>query len=234
MEPFIIESAFFNAVGNLIHYRGRPNEDTVRAGLMSHILRNDPALEINLSCDYRSDCKAKVDLLVRSSFSGSWSPMTQYGQKDKNYIEVKFDRKTSKASEQEIARDMLRLCIHPEELRGSIRENARFFLLIATKDKWRSRFKAGASKVKFDIKEVSPWQKLNLQVYTLKIEPVLKDSLRTKYYALLTRIQGFSVISNGRTLLRFSDHDKRKWGAAREQQWASMTKQLVGQGRKKR
>jgi hypothetical protein len=77
---------------------------------------------------------AWADLLV--NLQGAAGPrMVQYGTRERNWIEIKtclggVDKINGTRRIGGIVKDLLRLCLFPEELQGAIRQNARFLLLV--------------------------------------------------------------------------------------------------------
>jgi len=171
----------------------------------------------------------RADLLFES---GGTIPITsrldQYGFKEKQWLEAKsfFSKGNSNhPTTQNIGRiikDMIRLCLFPEELQGRIRRNSRYVLLIFDKTPskylaysdriWLKRiFEERAPSINIDLSTEknslvssivnvpSVDARLDLALSVLHFEPASETPFPV-YWGYLLRIDKFSVSINGKTI----------------------------------
>jgi len=179
----------------------------------------------------------RADLLFDASGSvPSTSRLEQYGFKEKQWLEAKsfFSRgKSSPATTQNIGRiikDIIRLCLLPEELQGCIRQNGRYVLLVFDKhpskylaysdrDWLKSMFEDRAPMLTIDLsKEKSslvepvvhaPALDAQIEIMLSKnyFEPIA-GTPSPVYWGYLLRIDSFSISINGKRITSSQDVDE--------------------------
>ena len=171
----------------------------------------------------------RADLLFESGGTvPSTSRLDQYGFKEKQWLEAKsfFSRgNSSPPTTQNIGRiikDMIRLCLLPEEYQGSIRQNGRYVLLIFDKTPskylafsdraWLKRiFKERAPSISVDLSTeksslvnsianvASVDAQIDIALSILHFEPSAETPFPV-YWGYLLRIDEFSVSINGKSI----------------------------------
>lgn len=171
----------------------------------------------------------RADLLFESGGSvPSICRLDQYGFKEKQWLEAKsfFSKgKSSPATTQNIGRvikDIIRLCLLPEELQGGIRQNGRYVLLVFDKHPskylafsnrgWLNQmFEERAPSVSIDLNAEKPSlvssivgqqsvdARITLSLSVVHFEPST-ESPGPVYWGYLLRIDTFSISINGKTI----------------------------------
>lgn len=169
----------------------------------------------------------RADLLFESGGSvPSGARLDQYGFKEMQWLEVKsfFSKgSSSPATTQNIGRvvkDVIRLCLLPEELQGSIRQNGRYILLVFDKhpakylafsdrDWLRQIFEERAPSVSIDlnsersslvssiINQGSINARVDLSLSVMHFEPSTETPTPV-YWGYLLRINKFAILMNGK------------------------------------
>ena len=176
----------------------------------------------------------RADLLFESARTvPNTSRLDQYGFKEKQWLEAKsfFSKgKSNPPTTQNIGRiikDMIRLCLLPEELQGHIRQNGRYVLLIFDKTPskylaysdrtWLRRiFQERAPSIYVDLSTEksslissivnvsSVDAQLDITLSILHFEPSSETPFPV-YWGYLLRIDKFSVSINGKSIESGSD-----------------------------
>lgn len=174
--------------------------------------------------------------------------MAYYGAREQNWIEVKAflsSIRTSSALPKtrnagRILRDLLRLCLLPEELPGRIRQNGRYFVLVTAsppayslpvqKRSWLSSLlSAGIQDLSIDLTKEpqtlhsavgvgfikQPELQVALKVKTLVCEPEFTDATPTPvFWGYLVRILEYSVTTLGKCVT-YQDAPENYWNSER-------------------
>ncbi|MDY6932801.1 MAG: hypothetical protein SVZ03_01100 [Spirochaetota bacterium] len=198
----------------------------------------------------------RVDLFFDSEGTvPAVSHLEQYGLKKNNWIEAKSffgGKKTSPAKTQNngrIIKDILRLCLFPEELQGKHRENARYILLIFdqppsaylaySQRNWlKSIIEDKTPNIEIDlstepkscIKSIVKSDSINAQIKIklskLSFEPITSTPFPV-YWGQLLRIDEFFISINDRSIHyreELSDH----WDKARIDNLNSVKSEFIG------
>ena len=153
------------------------------------------------------------------------SRMALYGTREQNWIEAKAFLSSTRAASTptktvnagKLLRDLLRLCLLPQELPGSARQNGRYMLIVSDKKtsdyfamkdrKWLSDlFSEGVTDIEVDLSEepnslrggVGPGfiqthdLRLNLKLHNLAFEPS-NENPPPVYWGYLLRISYFQI-----------------------------------------
>ncbi len=163
-----------------------------------------------------------------------------YGFKDKQWLEAKtfFSKKSATPTKTQnlgkIVKDIIRLCLLPEELQGRSRQNGRYILLVFdrhpfkylaySKRKWVKTFIEDESgRVKIDlslepksfIKSIVNSDQLSstltISFKRFKFEPCQNES-STVYWGYLYRIEAWSITLEGKEVCSTGEVDER-WDA---------------------
>jgi hypothetical protein len=181
----------------------------------------------------------RADLLFESGGSvPSVARLEQYGFKEKQWLEAKsfFSKgSSSPAKTQNIGRvvkDLVRLCLLPEELRGRIRQNGRYVLLVFDKHPamylaysgraWLEQiFKERTPSISIDLSKEkrslisaivaqgSVNARVDLSLSVLHFEPST-DTPAPVYWGYLLRIDKFSVWINDKSI-QSDGESKEHW-----------------------
>jgi hypothetical protein len=171
----------------------------------------------------------RADLLFESGGSvPRGARIDQYGFKENQWLEAKsfFSKgSSSPAKTQNIGRvvkDVIRLCLLPEELQGSIRQNGRYVLLVFDKHPakylaysdrgWlRQIFEERAPSVSIDLNSEKPSMvssivsqdsinaQVDLSLSVMHFEPSAKTPAPV-YWGYLLRINRFAISINGKAI----------------------------------
>ncbi len=178
----------------------------------------------------------RADLLFEDRGSGMPSNyrLDQYGYKEKQWVEVKsfFSRRGSAPPTTQnigrIIKDILRLCLLPEELQGRIRQNGRYVLLIFDKHPSKYLAYSGRDWLKSIFEDIDPILTVDLSKEKLSLvkeivnassidaqikttfskhyfEPIVEGP--SAYWGYLLRIDEFSIAINGKRIESKKDID---------------------------
>ncbi len=180
----------------------------------------------------------RADLLFEAAGSvPSTSRLKQYGFKEKQWLEAKsfFGRgKSSPATTQNIGRiikDIVRLCLLPEELLGAIRQNGRYILLVfdshpanylAYSDRsWlKSMFEDMSPNLRIDlraekqslVKAIVNSASIDAQIAVCLSKHYFEPTVQTPspvYWGYLLRIDSFDVSINKKRIASSESIDER-------------------------
>lgn len=198
----------------------------------------------------------RADFLFEATGSvPSASRLDQYGFKEKQWLEAKsfFGRgKYSPATTQNIGRiikDIIRLCLLPEELQGAIRQNGRYILLVfdsppanylAYSDRaWlKSMFEDKSPSLRIDLQAEKPSlvnavvsrSSINAQIEVgfskHYFEPTVQTPLPV-YWGYLLRIDRFAVSINGKNIASSEKIDER-WDKDKIENLKSVRAEFIG------
>jgi hypothetical protein len=184
--------------------------------------------------------------------------MASYGARVQNWVEIKAflastrsdnsDPKTNNVGK--VLRDLLRICILPEELQGSIRQNGRYFILVCSDPaqdhlalRERSWFtdilKEGNARSKIILSDepetlrkavglgfvANPDLNLEIQVHTTTFQPDRNHSLPV-FWGYLIRIIQFRITSQGKKS-EYDDIPNDKWDEIRIQSLTELRKVIL-------
>ncbi|MDB5050374.1 MAG: hypothetical protein JWO30_3445 [Fibrobacteres bacterium] len=180
----------------------------------------------------------RADLLFDSNGSiPSIARLDQYGFKEKQWVEAKgyFSKgKTTPATTQNIGRvikDIIRLCLLPEELQGGIRQNGRYVLLVFDKHpgkylaysnrEWLRRIfedRTPSIKINLESEKTSLIQsivgqsnlnsQMELSLSILHFEPSTEIPFPV-YWGYLLRIDKFSISINNKVITSSGEVQER-------------------------
>jgi len=204
----------------------------------------------------------QVDLFVDLGSSLPSNRLEGYGCRSENWIEVKAyvsstrktgptRRRTEEAGA--IVRDLLRVCLLPNEYQGRIRKNARYLLMVHSSDPndyWSGKHdrtwvadltRPGSHKLEVPLAHLpgpavraigggmrsKPLQEFRLHVDNLTFSPAWStQSGLSRYWGSLTRIRQFSVRGPG-WAVSFQDLANSQWTAQDNVQLTSARTYLV-------
>jgi hypothetical protein len=150
-----------------------------------------------------------------------------------------------------IIRDILRICILPKELQGSLRKNARYLLIVMSSDpvphwdgsgrQWVSQFtRPGDFTITIPMEELtstaaraigvllkpSDLPSIRLKVRNLAFRPDLTDSGFSRYWGSLTRVLAFEIAWNG-WRVSFEDRAGSVWMAKENEGLKAARRDLI-------
>ena len=198
----------------------------------------------------------RADLLFDASGTiPSTCRLDQYGFKEKQWIEAKtFFTKGKKPNPPKtqnlgkILKDFLRLCLLPEELQGSIRQNERYVLLMFdahpskylaySKREWaRTMFEEDLANFLIDFKK-EPKSLVKAAANLDQLDAIMELSFKKNsfqplletplpiFWGYLFRIQKFKIVINGTEISSNGEPDE-KWPAEKINQLRTVRKTYI-------
>ena len=198
-----IEAAFFTTMSTLVRQISHPpNEERIRGIFFDKIYEQFQLLHwdkagIYSQCNYDHDKRFKADLKIKYLGLPGMELLSDYGIKQENWIEIKYyNQQGSTRIDQEIKKDILRLCLLIEEHQEKHRDNGRYLLLVCNAKNNKSQFikdlyKPGKGAISFE--EIFGLKRCTIQMDTLQILPNKNTIFGSRYDASLINIKHFKV-----------------------------------------
>lgn len=198
----------------------------------------------------------RADLLFEATGSvPSTCRLDQYGFKEKQWLEAKsfFGRRNSNPATTQnigkIIKDIVRLCLLPEELQGTVRQNGRYMLLIfdshpanylAYSDRaWlKSMFEDKSPSLRIDLQAEKPSlvsaivnrSSINAQIEVGLSKHYFEPTVQTPFpvfWGYLLRIDRFVVTINDKTVSSVEKIDDR-WDKDKIEKLKSVKDEFIG------